>query len=214
MGPARLEGKIRRAPTSLFLEATQRKTAPTGRFAGLSGEKAVVEAQVAGIGTRKRRRPAVAAVADITQCSIPVVMSGVAVARGLSARHSKTGAHSAEWPAKHPVGAALETSRLPNTKPPLPVRRREKHQDQGPGKRRREITTPRLSGAREAAQWTAEFIIHPAARPETTGRHSGKKRTVHFQSVKITSTSPPAREGEKEKRERNASAINARRQRN
>ena len=67
-------------------------------------------------------------------------------------------------------------------------------------KAKREITTPRLSGAREAAQWTAEFIIHPAARPETTGRHSGKKRTVHFQSVKITSTSPPAREGEKEKK--------------
>ena len=51
----------------LFLEATQLKTAPIGRFAGHSGEKAVVEAQVAGIGTRKRRRPAVPATADAPQ---------------------------------------------------------------------------------------------------------------------------------------------------
>ncbi len=47
LGPARLEGKIRRAPT--------------GRFAGLSGEKAVVEVQVAGIGTRNGQRPTVPA---------------------------------------------------------------------------------------------------------------------------------------------------------
>jgi hypothetical protein len=33
----------------VFLEATQLKTAPTGRFVGLSGEKAVVEVQVVAL---------------------------------------------------------------------------------------------------------------------------------------------------------------------
>ena len=52
---------------SLFLEATQRKTAPTGRFVGHSGEKAVVEVQVAGIAARRGRRPAITAEADFIQ---------------------------------------------------------------------------------------------------------------------------------------------------
>ncbi len=71
---------------SLFLEATQRKTVPTV-MAVLRKEPAGVEVQEVGIGTFRWncRRPAVAAVADITQCSIPVVMSGVAVARGRGA---------------------------------------------------------------------------------------------------------------------------------
>ncbi len=73
----------------LFLEAMQLKTAPTGRFAGLSGEKAVVEAQVAGIGTRKRRRPAVPVVANEPQRTACLVVAAVAEARGCRAAPSR-----------------------------------------------------------------------------------------------------------------------------
>ncbi len=38
---------------TLFLEATQLKTAPTGRFTGLSGEKTEAEVQAVGTGTRR-----------------------------------------------------------------------------------------------------------------------------------------------------------------
>ena len=77
LGPARLEGKIRRAPTSLFLEATQLKTVRTVA-AVLRIEPAVAEAQVVGIGTRNRRRPAVPVAADAIQRT----GAGVATARG------------------------------------------------------------------------------------------------------------------------------------
>ena len=66
---------------SLFLEAAQLKTAPTGRFAGHSGEKAVAEAQEADTGTGHRQRPTVTAATYF-----PVVVA--AEARGRAARHS------------------------------------------------------------------------------------------------------------------------------
>ncbi len=68
---------------SLFLEATQLKTVRTG-VAVLRTEPAVAEVQVVGIVTlRRSRRPTEPVVADTQQCSVSVIVPGVAEARGL-----------------------------------------------------------------------------------------------------------------------------------
>ena len=67
---------------SLFLEATQLKTVRTG-VAVLRTEPAVAEVQVVGIVTlRRSRRPTEPVVADTQQCSVSVIVPGVAEARG------------------------------------------------------------------------------------------------------------------------------------
>ncbi len=91
---------------SLFLKAPQLKTAPTGRFAGLSGEKA--EAQVVGIGTRKRRRPTVLVIADAKQGTIPVIIPAVAEARGRVPLGTPAGAFSAKFRRPAPESGKCE----------------------------------------------------------------------------------------------------------
>ncbi len=73
---------------SLFLKAPQLKTAPTGRFAGLTEEKAVAETLKVGTATprRNRRRPTDPGVADIIQLTRTTfgffAQAAVAEARG------------------------------------------------------------------------------------------------------------------------------------
>ena len=64
----------------------RQRNAPTGRFAGHSGEKAVVEAQVAALVPAPGRRPKIPSVTDVTQCPVSFVMSDVAEARGRATR--------------------------------------------------------------------------------------------------------------------------------
>jgi hypothetical protein len=82
----------------------RQRNAPTGRFAGLSGEKAVVEVQVVCIGTRNGRRPTEPGVADVTQSTETPIAKSVAIARGRVSEKS---------PAKHPVGAVRVPSNTP-----------------------------------------------------------------------------------------------------
>ncbi len=74
--------------SSLFLEATQRKTVRTV-IAVLRADPIEVEAQEVGVATprRNRRRPAVPVAADVPQHTGAVH----AEARGGAARHTKTG---------------------------------------------------------------------------------------------------------------------------
>ena len=81
-----LEGCFFLAKVSFFLslEATQRKTVRTA-IAALRADPSEVEVQAVGTATprRNRRRPTEPVVADTQQCSVSVIVPGVAEARGL-----------------------------------------------------------------------------------------------------------------------------------